>query len=311
MAQTAKTEAKKPKTEKVELPAIALNAKALSTDIGPKVLADLDKSNKEEAKAHELLSGVKTKRYDALSSLTLAIIKAAKADKSIDLNAAFPNDQVGSIPRKNRLLDQIGVALGYKELEDTETGQKVTFAKVTHKYFPGPKDKIKSIDTETGKVTSRFTPEGQKKATFRSNFLHMVTKCTQAAAGLMDDPKTDVAFDESVGTLRLTGPIAKTHFGADSVVLNEKLTDTTDGGELKLKAKPSFTKIAEIAAEHRGKEHVRRADSRVTGNVVDTAHAFENLCKTMVTAIEKVDKLTSSQRTALESVVSAAQTKLA
>src|SRR5262245_42034439 len=120
----AKAEAKAPAQDLVKV-----NAKAMQVGIGPEVIGLLDRALNEETKAHEMLDGVKTKRYDAISKFVLGILHAANNDKAIDLSAAFSGDK----NRMNKLNNQIGIALGYRELQETADGentvQRVVVAK--------------------------------------------------------------------------------------------------------------------------------------------------------------------------------------
>jgi hypothetical protein len=81
---TVKAEGKAKKA-KAFVPAPVINAKALSIDVGPRVIAGFMENASKEAEANKLLSGIASKRYDLLQQLTMGVYKAAKADKSINL----------------------------------------------------------------------------------------------------------------------------------------------------------------------------------------------------------------------------------
>src|SRR5258706_13533157 len=90
---TKKTKApKKEKKAKTEVALISVKSGALSTEIGPMIVSGLDKTFNDEQKAHQIIDGVNAKRYDLLAKATFAIMKAAKADDSIDLASTFSDD---------------------------------------------------------------------------------------------------------------------------------------------------------------------------------------------------------------------------
>lgn len=254
---------------------VTVKAAALSVDVGPNVLAGLDKSYKDEAKANELLAAVEGKRYDLLSQLTQGILKAATADDSIDLTVAFSGDN----KKMNVLNNQLGLALGFREVYTTEAKdgtelKKIDYAKAVSKYFPTAKDDKKA-------------PETKRKETLRGNFLHMVKKCAQAASGIIASD-TKVVMDKEAGTLKLSGPaIAKT-FGADNVVLNEKQVIGEGEQQVKLTAKPSFTAVAKMGAEAAGKVLTTRKDSRVASNATSPALLVQNIAQSLTEACAKL-----------------------
>jgi hypothetical protein len=276
---TGKTETKKgPVTEKSAGAAIvSVKASALSVDVGPAVIAGLASTFKEEEKMLELQRGIESKRYDLLAQTTQAILKAATADESIDLSVAFAGDS-----KKMKILnDQLGLALGFREvtvLPATKEGgpevKRINWAKAVHKYFPTAKD---------GKDTAEY----KRKDTLRSNFLHMVKKCAQAANGIMvSDAK--VAVDKASGTLQLSGPAIQEKFGQETILLNEKQVIGEGENKVKLTAKPSYTAVAALGAEAAGKVLQTRKDSRVTSNAVDPATAVRSIAKSLADACGKL-----------------------
>ncbi|HEY6020873.1 MAG TPA: hypothetical protein VIY48_13530 [Candidatus Paceibacterota bacterium] len=272
--KTSPTTGKKLEEPKRKNVIVTVKAGAISKDVGPAVLAGLDKSYKDEAKANQLIEEVKSKRYDLLSSMTLAIVKAAKADDTINLDASFS----GEAKKMNVLNDQLGLALGFREVvkgKDSAGNEvaKITYAKEVTKYFPTAKDDKKA-------------PETIRKATLRSNFLHMLKKCAQAAAAIVEKDLT-VTQDKASGTLQISGPAVTKAFGSDTVLLNEKQTVGEGENSVKLKEKPSFTALAKMGAEAAGKVLQPRVDSRV-GGAVDTDTALPSLCNSLVAAINKV-----------------------
>jgi hypothetical protein len=265
----------------------------MSVDVGPRVLASLDKTFKDEAKVNDMLTDIKAKRFDALALTTEAIVKAAKADDSINLAAAF----AGDTKQMNVLNDQIGLALGFREKVEVVDGKgaktyKIATAKAVVKYFPGPKDDKKSL-------------EYQRKNTFRSNFLHLVKKCAQAAHAIIEKDMK-IAIDKESGTLQLTGPEVKKVFGQETVLLNDKVTVGDGENVTTLKAKPSFTAIAKLGAAAEGQTLQTRKDSRVASGAVDPQVAVQSIAHSLVQALNKMtDKPDAKTVEALESAYSA------
>lgn len=266
---------KTPKEPKPDKPVPVIKSGALSVDVGPMVLAGLSKSYEDENKAKALLSAVETKRFDLLAVMTQAIVKAAKADGSIDLSATFANDA----KKMNVLNDQLGLALGFREVTVTKDAggkehKRIGYAKTVLKYFPGPKDK-----EDQG--------EYQRKSTLRSNFLHMLKKCAQASSAIVENDIV-VKKDEKSGTLMVSGPKIQQQFGQDSVLLNDKLNIGEGESKITLKEKPSFTAMAKMGAAASGKVLPIRQDSRIQSGAVDPDTAIISICNTLVTALGKL-----------------------
>jgi hypothetical protein len=288
MAQPSRPKARRKKA-KAFVPAPVINAKALSVDVGPRVIAGFMENASKEAEANKLLSGIASKRYDLLQQLTMGVYKAAKADKSINLAAYFSGD--------NKLVnaenDKLGIALGFRKVVTAGEGDKARERVVLHpdvaKLFPGAEVKD--------------TPEYKRRATVISNFLHSLKKCAQAAEGIIQkDIKATI--DKSSGTLKLSGPEIKTTFGEDSVLLNEKQTLGEGDKKKKLLAKPSYTAIADIGARAHNKVMKVRKDSRA--GAVDPVLAFVTVCDQLVIAIGKLgDKPDDKQVKALANVQNA------
>lgn len=290
----AKTETPAEKGKKAEPKVLAtVKASALSIEVGPKVLGILDKTFKDEAKANEMLGEIKAKRFDALAMTTEAIVKAAKADDSINLAATFSGDT----KQMNILNDQLGLALGFREKIEVVDGKgeksfKIATAKGVVKYFPGPKEDKKSV-------------EYQRKNTFRSNFLHLVKKCAQAAHAIIEKDMK-ISIDKDTGTLQIAGPEVKKVFGQDSVLLNDKLTIGEGENVTTLKAKPSFTAIAKLGAEAEGQTLTTRKDSRVASGAVNPQTAIQSIAHSLVQALSKLsEKPDAKTIEALEAVYSA------
>jgi len=278
---------------------------AMSLDVGPIVLAAIGAYKRDERQIEELRKSVVTKEYEALARTTAGIVKAAKADNSIRLETVFSGDKAA----KARLNNQIYLALGLKESvpvyskKGEDTGKvQFTWTKAAAALVQPDKDDAPEVATQKG--------------TIRTNLATMLTKCEQAAIGIIDDNLT-ITPDKASGTLMLTGPAMQKHFGAASVVLNEKQTVPVKDkkgeviGEKKLNAKPSFTEIARRAAEAHGKVHQARVDSRV-GATVDPNKHIADLCGMVLKALQKLTTpLADSVKTALESLNNAIDEKLA
>ena len=291
--------AKAPATALEVVPKI--KAGALSLDIGPKVIAIFDRSAQEQDKGHELLSSAQGKKYEGMSLLTQGILKAAAGDTSIKLSDAFSGDR----KKMEHLMKQLGLALGFREVQSQKDGDKVVervvVAKGVAKYFPGPNEDTKSA-------------EYQRKNTFRANFGTTVKNCAQVAEGLMLS-KATVQYDADNKTLRLSGPKVKEHFGADDVLLNENASQK--GKDAPLAHRPSFTEIRAIAGEahdaavHRGTNTRGTTVGASTAKPVDPETALVSLAHTLIGAIGKFDGPASVKvREALGQVVNTINEKL-
>jgi hypothetical protein len=271
-ATNAATKVKEVKPAKV---IATVKAGALSLEVGPAVISGLDRSYKDEAKAKGMLEVIDKKKYDLLATMTAAIVKAVKADDTINLSATFNND----VKQMNLLNDQLGLALGFREVTriQTETGKeiaKIGYAKSVLKFFPGPKDK-------------KGDPEAQRKATLRSNFLHMLKKCAQAASGIIEK---DITFkhDAKSGTLEISGPAVAAKFGSDKVLLDERQSIGSGDNVVKLKEKPSFTALAKMGAEAEGKTLQTRPQSGVASQAVTPDLALQSIANTFLQTISKL-----------------------
>ena len=300
MAKEAKkTEAKATQPGAEGAPAnamIVLNKNALSTDVGPMVLASLAKAEADDEKAAALKQEAGAKRYDALTNLTLACVKAAKADETINLAAIFGEDA----KTKNLLFKQIRLATGLEEIKAFGKGEQQVMKQVTaasvEKYFPSKKD-------------AKDSDEYRRKQTFRTNFTHQLTKSIQAACGIIDH-KMEAKADKSSGTLLLTGPAVEKAFGTESVLLDEKQKVREGDKDVTLKVKPSFSAIANLGAQSHGKVTQQRSQSGNTSTPVDADTAVVSMCSEMVKLVNKLVKVTDKQKKALESVVNAITTKV-
>lgn len=246
---------------------------ALQKDIGPMVIAGFAKVNNDTEAATAMMQGARAKSYDLQSALTFAIFKAATADKNIDLTKVYAEDNKA----KSYLNNQLGVALGFKEVVNVKGREVLTYAKAVQQFFP-----------QQG--VEKDSEEYKRASTFRTNWSHRLTQCIQVAAGIMAEGHV-ASIDKETKTLRLAGPGIKKQFGSDSVMLNEKQTQENKKGEdVKLKEKPSFTAIAVKAGEKIAGKIVQRGGHGTNrGRVaVDPAKAIAELAKGVVAAIEKL-----------------------
>lgn len=291
-AESGKEGEKKKKLGAPALPVPVIKAGAMSKDVGPRVALGMADMAKQEADANRVLAGLESKRYDLMTQLTQAIVKAANADKQIKLEAAFSGDT----KQMNELNNALGIALGFREVKVIGDVERVVTADALQDIWPR--------QGETAKNSELY----QRKATVRSNFLHALKKCVQAAEGIRAKG-LKMQADKATGTLRLSGPEIKSTFGADSVLLNEKQTVGEGDKAIKLKAKPSFTSIANMGAIAHGKVMKTRVQSGVGhagSSGVDPVTAFVSVCKTLVQAIAKLgDKPDAKQVEALASVQNA------
>lgn len=275
-----------------------VKASAMSKDIGPLVIKGLSQAYDDETKGRELLAGSEAKKYNLLANLTQGIVKAAKADTSINLAIASGTDT----KKQGYLNDQIGIALGFREVVTVGSGdkakQRVQYAASVMQFFPMPNE-------------DKSTTEYKRKTTMRSNFLHMVKKCQLAADGIIQND-ISIKMDKESGTLLLEGPAIKKQFGAATVLLNEKQTVTDKKGvETKLTEKPSFTALAAKAKESHGGTISRHSNTRgLSAQMSNPGQALNALCKSMCEMLARVKEPGTAQITSVKSVESAIETWL-
>ena len=289
--QTKEAPAKTPGKEVDIIPKI--NSKALSLDIGPKVIGILDRSMQEQEKGHDMILAAGAKKYEAMGLMVQAIVKAATADPSIKLGQAFSGDR----KLMEGLNKQIGLALGFREVHTVMDGdkqvQRVVTAKSVAKYFPQAGEDTKSA-------------EYQRKNTFRANFTTSVKAAMQAAEGIIV-AGAKAQFDDKAGTLRISGPKVKEMFGQDDILLNENAKQK--GKDAELTARPSFTAIRALAGEahdtpvHRGSN---TRGSAAAPKPIDPEMALISLAHTLVSTLGKyTEEVTPKVREALEGLRSA------
>jgi hypothetical protein len=302
---------------------LQLRKSALSTEVGPRVINALygfeQRVNELSAEMHELKG---SKRYEQLSAITLAIVKAAKAEHKIDLSAAFSGD-----PKKIGLLNnQLGIALGFREVKSSEPDKAgvsydvVVTSQAVKDAFPMP--------GETEKNCADF----KRKNTFRANFLTQLKKCAQAAFAIIDE-KIEAKYDDKAGTMQISGPAVRKAFGQERVVLDERKTIGTGDTKVELNDKPSFQALANIGAAAAGAATVQtpsgtpgsrgnktgtvggaaaqdaEAKAQTTGKL-SLNKAVVSICRSLRETLDKCDKLADETIAALEELQNAIEVKL-
>lgn len=276
-----------------------VNSKALSKDVGPAAVKLAFQSETDAVKAQQLGEQAKKSKYAVMAMLTQAIVKAARADKTIDLTATAKSGPDGA-KAMNTLNDQIGLALGLREVitvgEGDKAKEKVVWTAAVKAFFvPDTADKDSDLYK---KVTA-----------FRGNFVTQMKRAAMAAMGIVTrDIETKI--DKESGTLLLSGPEIKKQFGQPSVLLNERQTvaNTKKGGDdIKLKEKPSFTAIAAKAKEAAGGAPVNRSSNTrgaAAQSVSNPGLALAGICKAMIEALQRTKDPTKAMIQSVKSVES-------
>lgn len=284
-AKAAETEAKAG-----ELVVTRLNANALSVDVGPIVLKTIASANAVIEEANAAIAAARQKQYHTLSITTEAIVKAAKADPAINLNDVFGENKA----KKKHLVEQLLIALGVKEVFITEGGKATAvYTKAAKPYFPSGTD-------------VKDSPEYRRKRTTLQNWSHLLNKCIEAAAGVMDWQAT-TEYDDKKATLLIGGPSVEKHFGVEKgtkVALNEKPIEGGTG------AKPSFSELQRVAQLKRGVEKASRGrvnTGPVMGGVTDPDKAIVSMMQSLAKALEayKGKDVTEAMEGAMDDVVTA------
>ena len=310
-AKTAKPAANaKPATEKAEPKALAtVKSGALSLDVGVKVLELFDKAQTDEAKAHALADAAKSGRYKGISMMTMAIVKAAKADETINLADAFQNG-----PKYNYLADQIRLAVGIFERVTTKNDKGkereiLQPSKEASKFITLSAKDMTIKKGADGKDVRELHDSGKRKESNRTNLMHLIKDSAQAAAAIVDNDLKAEIVDTKGGTLRLSGPKIKEHFGTDAVTLDEHKTEG-------MKEKPSFKEVRRIAAAAQNLEIGKSTNERAAKPAGTAAEAFASVVRSFIKAVNGVKtpteddvKLLNSAKSAIELKLKAAKTE--
>jgi hypothetical protein len=271
-----------------------LASTAMSAGVGEKAIMAFQNIKEGIAEIKAIESENIAKRSETLKSLTMAFVKAARADTSIKLSDVHSKDDATSRAVKVKLEVAIGIRVA---TPNAEGGYKTEYAPWTADYFP-----------QTGE--NKKDPDIRKKETFRTNFSTVFKKAIMSADGIV---QKGIAITETKdGLLQLEGKAIKERFNQDVVVLNEKQTVMVGDKEVMLAKKPSFTEIARISADAAGTVITTRVQSaaKLGGAKVteaDIIAGIEAMTKTIQGLKDIGDKLAS----AIETLQEACETAIA
>jgi len=300
-AKLAPTKTDKPKAEKkgTEIFIPEIKSKALSKDVGPAFVRIQAKVDQDTAQAEDLANNAKRSKAAAMADLTLAIIKATKADTAINL--ALVTDTSADAKRdRDKLFAQIYVATGLKTVAQVGDKKRLVWSPEVQDLFPA-----------TGESTEAGTP-GAAKATLRSNVSHAYTHAMHAALSIVER-NISAEMDKATGTLKISGPEVQKQFGVKEVALNEKRTvvptdkkGKASGDPIELKQIPSYSALRREAEVRHGK--VARGpvtnDRRI--KTTDPQTAVREIALALVKAIEALKEKPNAETVkALKAVESA------
>lgn len=286
-------------SKEVAIPTI--NSKALSLDVGPRVVKTMSSVTADEQQSKELARGAELKRREGLILSTAAIVHAAQNDKSIHLeDVVSKSEQV-----KDRLLEQLWIACGFKHvIQVGEEGKQKPKLVWTEEVAPYVHAKKKEDSEELFK----------KKMSVRANLSTLMKKAAQAALFIVEN-KIEHKIDKDSGQMMISGPAVTKEFGQSSVMLNENQTvqvkdkkGVATGETVKLKSAPSFQALATKAAEAHGRVVAPRVDSRKEV-IADPEKEVEAMAKRFVAVLAGLAKLDvelkAETKAALDSVYNA------
>lgn len=295
--------AKAQKSKELVIPRV--NAKAISKDVGPRFVRSLGKAEVDIVQGEQLKAAGQQAKATAMSELTLAIVKAAKADTSIAHNLTACVDTSDDAKKRMALLnDQLHIAVGNREVvtiknKKGEDIQRTEWSAAVRDLFPA-----------SGESTEVGTP-GAAKNTLRQNVAHAMKDAAKAALYIIDrDIKADI--QKQTGQLKISGPAVKKMFGADNIVLDEKqkIIPTDKNGKAKgdpieLKEKASFAALRRGAEQEIGgnvpKPRVQRTMATTTPD-----KAIITIANSLVDALSAYKgKVTDEMKTALNAAYSA------
>lgn len=289
-------------TDVINVPVIKKAAQSL--EVGPSVIENLVHFAEKEEQLSRELAELKPKRYDALGRLTLAFIKAAQNDDQINLAAVFSSDQKAYNAELDKVLIAVGVRHAIMVGNGDKARQRIAYTPEVMKFFPSPKD-------------DGTDPLWAKKNSVRTNFLAQAKKSIMTACGVIDRGIT-ATMDKKAGTLMISGKAVKEVFGRDEVLLDER--QKIDTGKVdkegkaittQLKAKPSFTQLAQIGAAAHGVQVQPRKDSRTSGTSMAPDKALISLLNSTLQGINKyAGDITDDVKKAMNAVNNAIATKL-
>ena len=270
-----KSEAKTTEAASTQLTLQPVAAKAMSADVGLPVLRSLAGAAKDETQMQKFQRASQMKKYQAKSALVEAAIKFVRNTPNLDLTALFDKKATAA---KIRLNDMLRLAVGTHEIVEKPDGTRtIVVTKAAAAFLPSGTEK---------KDTAAYK---QKDAT-RANFSRLVTQSMIAAAGAFD-LEANVQMDEKTKTLRLSGPKVEKTFGVSEVLLNDQQTE-------EMKAKPSYTTLADIAAKNRNVDRpssAAKASGSSPAAPANTIEAFAAICNSFITSLNRFEGSVSKE----------------
>src|SRR5260370_36227051 len=94
--------------------------------------------------------------------------------------------------------------------------------------------------------SEKTPPDWKRRRPFYQNFLTQVKKCAQAAHAIIEKG-IKAEFNAKAGTMMISGPEVRKHFGQDRVLLDERKTIGDGDAKVELSEKPSFPALANMA----------------------------------------------------------------
>ncbi len=278
------TKPNKPTTNNGGTKAVSfLAANAMSADIGKKAMEDFGVAKQTDAAISEMTAENSARKGATLKALTLAFVKAATADKGVNLGHVQSDVDKEVSQLRQKLEVAVGIRVANRQPDGTD---KVELAPWTSEFLPQPGE-------------NKESDEWRKKENFRTNFSAVFKKAMGAAHAIMLKGIT-ASEDKKTGHLLISGKTVKERFGTDSVLLNEKREYKEGDRKVTLNKIPSFTELARISAESVGKTLQTRVDSRAkTGGPVTEADIIKSV-QSLQVVLTKLKGFGDDLATALE-----------
>jgi hypothetical protein len=259
---------------------------AMSVDVGERAMAAFKNSKELDAQISELTQSNQVKKYETLKSLTMSFVKAAQADKTIDLGKIHSDVD----KEVSQLRQKLDVAIGIRTATRNEDGtDKLSLAPWTKDYLPQPGE-------------NKDTPGFQPKENFRTNFAAVFKKAILSAHAVVSKGLR-IDEDKETGILLVSGKAIKERFNVDQIALNEKREIKEGDRTVKLAKVPSYTELGRISAESVGKAITTRAQSaaKLGGAKVTEKDIVEGV-QSLQLAISKLTGFGDELATALEAL---------
>lgn len=254
-------------------------ANAISADVGEKAFVNMKSSMEVDDEISTLAFQNDKKKHLTLALMTDAFVKAAKSDKRIDLGDVLKDGKIWGVLR-----EKLEVVLGVRVINRADDGaEKIGLAAWTKNYL------VQSGENKSNCETY------QDKDTFRSNYQRQLKWAAAAAHGIVEKGIVS-KLDEKIGTLLLSGPAVKKHFGSDEVKLDEKKSIEVNGKTVQLNNKPSFAEIGRIARGGSVSAGKTGEGAQVTEKSI-TAHV-----NSLITSLGKVKNIGDGLAKALETL---------